>query len=556
MKKARKVMALLLVFVTVLSMVGCGKRGDGSQSINAVGTKGAGADTQAPAETSGDSGSSEFQTTYGSKQFDNVTITVEVFDRSNAPEGSTVVDNKWTKYINEEMNKVGITVKFVAVPRAEELNKTQLMMASGTAADIMICYTTSVVEGFYNDGGTYDLAPYIEGADQAKNLKEYIGEDCLDLGRNQEGALWGIAARRSTTASNNLFIRKDWLDETGLPIPTTVDEMYTLLKAFKQNHPGIFASGFPTNTKSSDPHGVISLAFLQNIADEKSYAIDAGSAADLIYTDPGYGEYFKWMNKLYNEGLMDPEYYVNVTNDNALKEDFVNSKIACFESNVNYNVDSLRGSLLKALQSTDPKADVISIPPLKNINDGVVYNKNYPINGAYLFVPKTAKNVEAAITYLDWLGTKEGGFTLFHGLEGEHFKYDDQGVPSVIDAEYNTKDRDWTRHDLFLIGNQGYYKTEDEFAAATSKEAPGYENYVLDNYKNASVGTVRFDPTFTAPTFTEKNTEISVIRDEYFVKLVTCPQDKFDATLDEFKEKLKNVGYDDIIKERTEFYNK
>ncbi len=557
MKKARKVMALLLVLITVLSMVGCGKRGDGSQSSNAGGTtQGEGADTQAPAETPGDSSSSEFQTTYGSKQFDNVTITVEVFDRSNAPEGSTVVDNKWTKYINEEMNKVGITVKFVAVPRAEELNKTQLMMASGTAADIMICYTTSVVEGFYNDGGTYDLAPYIEGADQAKNLKEYIGEDCLNLGRNQEGALWGIAARRSTTASSNLFIRKDWLDETGLPIPTTVDEMYTLLKAFKQNHPGIFASGFPTNTKSSDPHGVISLAFLQNIADEKSYAIDAGSAADLIYTDPGYGEYFKWMNKLYNEGLMDPEYYVNVTNDNALKEDFVNSKIACFESNVNYNVDSLRGSLLKALQSTDPKADVISIPPLKNVNDGVVYNKNYPINGAYLFVPKTAKNVEAAITYLDWLGTKEGGFTLFHGLEGEHFKYDDQGVPSVIDAEYNTKDKDWTRHDLFLIGNQGYYKTEDEFAAATSKEAPGYENYVLDNYKNASVGTVRFDPTFTAPTFTEKNTEISVIRDEYFVKLVTCPPDKFDATLEEFKEKLKNVGYDDIIKERTEFYNK
>ncbi|MGN6711039.1 extracellular solute-binding protein [Anaerocolumna jejuensis] len=553
MKKSRKLLALFLVLVTILSLAGCGKNGDGSKGANAgTSTKGAGAPAEKAAK---ESGAGKYQTTYGSKKFDNVTITVEVFDRSNAPEGSTVIDNKWTKYINQEMNKVGITVKFVAVPRAEELNKTQLMMASGTAADIMICYTTSVVESFYNDGGTYDLAPYVDGADQAKNLKEYIGEDCLKLGRNQEGALWGIAARRSTTASSNVFIRKDWLDEAGLQIPTTVDELYTVLKAFKQNHPDAFASGFPTNTKASDPHGVLSLAFLKNIADEKTYDIEAGSAADLIYTDPGYGEYFKWMNKLYNEGLMDPEYYVNTANDNALKEDFVNSKIGCFESNVNYNVDSLRGSLLKALQSTDPKADVISIPPVKNINDGVIYNKNYPINGAYLFIPKTAKNVEAAVTYMDWLGTKEGGFTLFHGFEGEHFKYDEKGVPCVIDAGYNATDKDWIRHDLFLIGNQGYYKSADEFAAATSKEAPGYENYVLDNFKNATVGTLRYDPTFTAPTFTEKNTEISVIREDYFVKLVTCSPDKFDATLEEFKEKLKNVGYDDIIKERTEYYD-
>ncbi|WP_349671837.1 extracellular solute-binding protein [Lacrimispora sp.] len=549
MKKARKLLALSLVMVTVGSMAGCNNKGGGSPNTNTADTKAALADTTKEKE------SSDFKTTYGSKQFDNVNITVEVFDRSNAPEGSTVVDNKWTKYINQEMNKVGITVKFIAVPRADELNKTQLMMASNTAADVMICYTTSVVEGFYNDGGTYDLSPYVDGADQAKNLKEYIGKDCLSLGRNKDGVLWAIPARRSTTASSNIFIRKDWLDEAGLQIPTTTDEMYAVLKAFKQNHPTAFASGFPTNSKSSDPHGVMSLAFLKNIADEKAYDIGAGSATDLIYTDPGYGDYFKWMNKLYNEGLMDPEYYVNTANDNSLKEDFVNGKIGCFESNVNYNVDSLRGSLLKTLQSTDPKADVISIPPMKNINDRVVYNKNYPINGAFLFIPKTAKNVEAAITYLDWLGTKEGGFTLFHGFEGEHFKFDDQNVPCVIDANYNVKDKDWTRHDLFLIGNQGYYKTADEFAAATSKEAPGYENYVIDNFKNATVGTLRYDPTFTDPTYTEKNTEISVLRDEYFVKLVTCSPDEFDKILEEFKSKLKDIGYDVIIKERTEYYD-
>ena len=354
MRKIKCFLAAFLVSAMSVSMIGCQstgmatKRTDGNQ----------GPVSEAP------EGDNEFKTTYGSKKFDDVTITVEVFDRSNAPEGSTVIDNKWTKYINQEMNKVGITVKFVAVPRADEVNKAQLMMASGTGPDVMICYTSSLVEGFYKDGGTYDLSPYVDGDDQAKNLKEYIGNDCLDLGRNQQGELWAIPARRSTTASTNLFIRKDWLDDLGLNVPTTKEEMYHVLKEFKKYKPDAFASSFWVCTKANDIPGVMATSFLKNIGNEKEYAIEGG-ATGFIYTDPGFGEYFKWMNQLYNEGLMDPEYYVDTT-ENALKEDFVNGKVGCFESNVNYNVDSLRGSLLKVLQSTDPKADVISIPPLIN----------------------------------------------------------------------------------------------------------------------------------------------------------------------------------------------
>ena len=556
MKKVRQLLALFLVLIMAVSMIGCAKKTD--ETGNKTGVEA----TKAPAVSNEQTseaapGGSEFQTTFGSKTFDNVTITVEVFDRSNAPEGSTVIDNKWVDYINEKMSKVGIKVEFVAVPRSEEVSKVQLMMASGTGPDLMLCYTGSIVEGFYNDGGTYDLAPFVDGADQAQNLKAYIGEECLNVGRNTDNALWAIPARRSVTASQNLFIRKDWLDELGLQVPTTVDEMYTVLKAFKEKNPDgrkdVIASGFATCKKSSDILGVMAYAFSNSVADEKTFKINAGSPADMLYSDPGIGEYFKWMNKLYNEGLMDPEYYVG--NDQTTKEDFVNGKLGVFEINVNYNVDSMRGSLLQTLKQNDPDADIVSIPPLKNVNDGQQYNNGYPVNGAFVFVPQTCKNVEAAVTYLDWLATQEGGFTLFHGMEGEHFNYDAEKTPVIIDAAYNATDKDWIRHDLFLIGNQGYYKTPEEFAKATAKEAPGYEQYVINNYSNAASGIVRNDATFTAPTFTEKNTEISLIRDEYFVKLVTCKPEEYDNKLEEFKSKLKNAGYDSIVQERTDYYN-
>ena len=80
-------------------------------------------------------------TTYGEKMFDNVTITVELFDRSNAPDGNTLTDNRWVEYVNQEMNKVGINVEFVGVPRADEVTKMQTMMSSGTAPDIVTTYT-------------------------------------------------------------------------------------------------------------------------------------------------------------------------------------------------------------------------------------------------------------------------------------------------------------------------------------------------------------------------------------------------------------------------------
>jgi putative aldouronate transport system substrate-binding protein len=550
MKKGKKCVALVLVLLMAIMSVGCGKKTDETRSVPG-GDKEAVKSSDESTTDEQKSTASEFQTTFGSKNFDDVTITVEVFDRSNAPEGSTVIDNKWEDYINEAMGKVGIKVEFVAVPRAEEVSKIQLMMASQTAPDVMLCYNSAVVEGFFNDGGTIDLAPYIDAEDQAQNLKEYIGEECMSIGRNADNALWAVPARRSVTAENNLFLRKDWLDKLGMQIPTTVDELYNVIKAFKENNPegrtDVVASSFYTEIN------IAAFPFLNSIADEKSYEINAGSTMDFLYTDPGAGEYFRWLNKLYNEGLMDPEYYVRT--DQTKKEDFVSGRLGVLESNVSYNVDSMRGSLLQALKQNNPEADVISIPPMKNVNDGQVYNKGYSVNGAYVFIPQTCKNIEAAVTYLDWLATEEGGFTLFHGMEGEHFKYDTEGIPVIIDPEYNGMDKDWIRHDLFLIGNQGYYKTPEEFAKATSKEAPGFEQYVLDNYNNASAGIVRNNPTYTSPIYTEKNTEIGLLSDEYIVKIITCKPEEFDTNLSELLGKLKDVGYDEIVKDRTDYFN-
>ena len=555
--KKKVISCMLAVSLLAMTLSGCGSEPGSGESSSAAG----GGESQPVNQSSDTAGgeenqggqdqaeASKYQTTYGSKTFDNVTITVELFDRSNAPDGSTITENKWTEYVNQEMNKVGINVEFVPVPRWDEVTKMQSMVAGQTAPDLTLTYTYAYAEDYFNQGGIWDLTEFIDGADQALNMKEYLGQDVLDIGRNAEGKLYGIVAKRATTAKSNICIRKDWLDDLSLSIPTTPDELYNVLEQMTKNNPD----------GRNDVLGMIiwtawnpRMAFSKIAGDPT--AVEIASTEDAIqdYYDEGMRDYYRFMNKMYNNGLLNQEYYT-MSEDN-FKSYIVTGAAASFEYAVNGSVDVMRGSLLKTLQENDPGADIVSIPPLKNVNDGKQYSAAYASGGLIAFCPLTAdaETVEACMTYLDWMCTEAGGHVLYHGFEGEHYDYDSNGVPVVKDAEYNTKDKDWIRADIFLVGNQGYFATVDDFNACTAKEAPGYEDHVVANYENAMIGTLNHDSTYTSPSTPELITDINLVKDEYQVKCITCPTDQFEQTYDEYMEQLKNAGVQTIIDERTE----
>ena len=524
-------------------LTGCGSSSSESAKTDATTSDGTG-ETVAAESSEG----SAYQTTYGDKQFDDVTITVELFDRSNAPSGSTITENKWTQYVNQEMNKVGINVEFVPVPRSDEITKMQTMVASQTAPDITITYTYPYAEDYFNQGGTWDLSEFIDGEDQAKNLKAYLGDSCLDIGRNAEGQLYGIVARRATTAKSNLFIRQDWLDKLGLETPTTPEELKDVLTKFVKENPdgrkdavgAVFWQMW--NTRAA-------FTTLGQDADKWQVAATEDCIMD-YYDQEGMKAFYQFMNGLYNDGVLHPEYYT--VDEDMFKNLFCSGALGFCEYNVNGNVDVLRGGLLQTLKENQPDADIVSIAPLKNINDGNQYSATYSEGGLIAFCPKTAsaEKVEACMTYLDWMCSQDGGFVLYHGFEGEHYDMVD-GVPVVKDADYNATDKDWIRTDLFLVGNQGYFNTVDEFNECTSKEAPGYEQYVIDNYQNALTGTVINDSTYTAPSASDLQTDVDLVRDEYRVKVVTCSEADFDATYDEYMSQLEGVGIKTLIDERT-----
>ena len=564
MSMKKRFFAFLLVLCMVsLMLSGCGKNDDQTDSGDTKKTtsdkstdkgtdKGTDKKDTDSTDTDNSEAASKYQTTYGSKMFDNVKIKVQLFDRSNAPEGSTITENRWTEYAIEQMKKVGIDLEFVPVPRWDEIPKMQSMMASQTAPDITLTYTFSHVEQYFKDGGVWDLTEFIDGPDQALNMKAYLGQDVIDLGRTPNDELYGIVAKRATTAKSNLFLRKDWLDNLNLKIPTTPDELYDVIYKMKYDNP---------DARSTTVGAIVwndwnlKAVFSELVGNQKEIAIALGEEAFGDYYDPGNREFYRFMNKMYNAGLLNQEFYT-MSEDN-FKSYVVTGDLAFYEGSVNHSVDVLRGSLLKTLQENVPGADIISIPPLKNIKDGKQYSAAYAAGGIMSFCPLTASEevVEACMTYLDWMCTEEGGFVFYHGFEGEHFEFDSNRVPKVLDAAYNAQDKDWLRTDIFLVGNQGYFMTTDDFNACTSLEAPGYEKHVVDNYENALTGIIISDQTYTSPSTPDLITDIGIIRDEYTVSVVTCPESEFDATYDEYMQELESIGIETIIEERTAYFS-
>lgn len=124
MKKKKVLSGLLALAMTASLFAGCGKAAgtstEGGSSAEVGGNEAAAASEGAGEEQASSSG---YQTTYGSKQFDNVTIQVELFDRENAPSGSTITDNKWTNYVQEEMKRSALMLNSLLFPDQTKLTR-------------------------------------------------------------------------------------------------------------------------------------------------------------------------------------------------------------------------------------------------------------------------------------------------------------------------------------------------------------------------------------------------------------------------------------------------
>jgi putative aldouronate transport system substrate-binding protein len=127
-----------------------------------------------------------------------------------------------------------------------------------------------------------------------------------------DGKIYSLAKNLPSRpmACNQPVINKKWLDNLGLPVPATLDELTAVLRAFKQQD----ANG------NGDPNDEIPVSFGRDYASDllnpfgiNSYwnptnGICSINGQFVFYeTSENYKAGLKWLDLLYREGILDPE---------------------------------------------------------------------------------------------------------------------------------------------------------------------------------------------------------------------------------------------------------
>ncbi|THF82162.1 extracellular solute-binding protein [Cohnella fermenti] len=381
-------------------------------------------------------------------------VRVSLWDRSNSPNGQKLTDTVIVKKLQEEARKEGLDVEYVVLPRSQESEKNSVWMASGSGPDIIITYDMNAMFKWAEQGGLWELDDLLD--QYGPDIKSLIGP-ALDVAGTYKGKRYAIPAMRmSTAAASNMKIRQDWLDKLGLKAPTTLDELYETLKAFKEQDPGgvgkdnvvpwalpaisqgmkgfffgpMWGAGVATDGPATEMY--MPSGNFENGEFHSAVALEEGK------------EFFRFMNKLYKEGLISKEFVTDV-NSQQFIQNYTSGVSGFMESNEDPWV------VTKETRKSVPDATWVTLDPLVRPN-GTQAMTMANVYGLLSLVPKSSPNPAAAIKYLNFLAKN---ITLVQGgIEGVHYKEED-GLFVAIDPAKNAEEIDWYFKDLNLL-TQGY----------------------------------------------------------------------------------------------------
>ena len=224
-------------------------------------------------------------------------------------------------YVWQEYEKMtGVKIEWINVPDTDLAEKRNLAIASGDLPDVFIrCGFPDLDVLRYGEQGVFiELNDLIDK--YAPNLKACM-EQYPEVGKGlpeYNGKIYAAPVLYDSEAiltGTRFFIRRTWIDKLGLSMPTTTDELYEVLKAFKENDPNGNgkADEIPwTTTNISVIVNALKGAWgLQNRGSKHPNVDWDEEANDLRFipiTDE-YKELLQYVRKLYSEGLIDQEIF-------------------------------------------------------------------------------------------------------------------------------------------------------------------------------------------------------------------------------------------------------
>ena len=329
----------------------------------------------------------------------------------------------------------GIKMVTTTVSAAVEAEQFQLMCAGGTTGDYDIIVGATRAYGSADaaieDEIVIDLSDYL-----AEYMPDYYNflqsdEEVRKLLTTDSGAIADIAGRATGGRPQGFGIRKDWLDKSGLDIPTTYDELYNVLTVFKNDYNCpepllMFSTGFLDNDFLCSGFGMT----------QNGYYVEDGTVK-FAYLEDSFKQYCQLISKWYAEGLLSKDFLHNVQGAGiSYDAQMQDGTAGVFMTGVDIFSSSSAESASDPDWEAVPMADV-TVNSGDTITMGNTPNSDPLSNKWNVTTGVSEERMANVLGFVNWFFTEDGSIACNFGIEGEGFEYDTDGNPKLTELVTN-----------------------------------------------------------------------------------------------------------------------
>lgn len=475
-------------------------------------------------------------------------ITVMVYERGATIAGGSTLDNKDTRWLNEQLASKGVHLTFVGIPRSGADATIETMIAAGTAPDVIVTNGRERVMQYGSQGGLVDFTPYLDRLDP--DYVELIQGTPINM-CSIDGGLYALPGMPGYFArGHEQYIRKDIVEALGMEMPTTREELIEFLYAVKENYPDMIPYAF--SGKITDA------CFFQFVL---SYTSRADKRTNYIYEPsftnclrPGAKEGFRQLNQFYLDGIIPKDFALDI-DETKFNQARANGNVAFMLYNSADTTDFTQFGLTEGFMlwpcDTLPNADGDHVAP----TSGAV--------NRYVYVLKSAEDagkMDAIMEFLAFMSNEDNANTFANRLwSSEAATVDENGAPVSLLTKQEAQNLGYAERtsDMnnirvsFDFGKENYVENQSKSAPNVPTEFFSAKYDIVRNkeglYHNSAIpGTLSSDIYLSG---------LQTLICEFALKVISAPEGQFDKVWESAYAKLVENHLEDVLAERAAWYD-
>lgn len=490
------------------------------------------------------------------------------------------MEDTWTDPVAQKITeKTGVTLK-MDYPADASDNRIALMVATGEYPDLV--FAKGDAPTLIQNDALIDMSDLID--EYGPNIKKLYGDEYENLRYSSDDpSIYQLCSDKvqEETLETSGTAQLQWavLQENGYQIPYTLDEYMQMIRDYMVKYPtinekptigiSIACSDWHWYTMLSNPSG-----YMNGSADNGQWIVD-DEKQEVYYKHAADGqkEYYKWLNEMYNEGILDPEFATQTHEDFVLKVaegrvlGLLDEEWDYTGAEISLRADGQEEHTYAGLPVTIDRS--VKCPSLKQQNLAV---------GWGIGITKSCKDPVRAVRFLDWLCSDEAQILLNWGIEGVDYYYDENGKRCITeeDLEASRKDTNYSErtgvgfrvYPYPSYGNQSVDSTGNSYSKSSREMVKeGYDEMGKEALKAWNVDMLtdifpqkeEFSKDAYSPlwalTLPDELEKMLVALDNVswkgLIECVVSPADDFDAKWDELQQNLKDAGLEKADREMT-----